>query len=83
MANKWRKSGKIRKVAQQGCILSYCLLNLYTENIMINTSLDESSLNQESLEKYQSFRYADYITLMIENEEELICPLIKEENEGG
>ena len=50
---------------------------------MINTRLDESSLNQECLEKYQNFRYADYITLMIENEEELICLLIKEENEGG
>ena len=33
---------KIRKGVYQGCILSPCLFNLYTENIMWNAGLDEA-----------------------------------------
>ena len=47
---------------------------------MINAKQDESGWNQECLEKYQNPRYADDITLMTENEEELRSLLIKEEN---
>ena len=32
---------KIEKGVRQGCLLSPCLFNLYTENIMRNTGLDE------------------------------------------
>ena len=33
---------QIRKGVHQGCILSPCLLNLYAEEIMQNTGLDEA-----------------------------------------
>ena len=33
---------QIRKGVRQGCVLSLCLLNLYTEYIMRNTGLDEA-----------------------------------------
>ena len=32
---------KIDKGVQQGCLLSFCLFNLYTEHIMKNARLDE------------------------------------------
>ena len=32
---------QIRKQVRQGCVLSPCLFNLYAENIMRNTGLDE------------------------------------------
>ena len=35
---------KIRKGVHQGCILSPCLFNLYTENIMQNAGLSEAQV---------------------------------------
>ena len=45
---------QIGKGVRQGCILSSCLFNLYTENTMRNAGLNEAqSWNQDSREKYQ------------------------------
>ena len=44
---------QIGKGVCQGCILSLCLFNLYTEYIMKNNGLEESSWNQDCREKYQ------------------------------
>ena len=40
---------KIRKEVHQGCILSPCLFNLYTEYIMRNARLDEDKLESRLL----------------------------------
>ena len=44
---------QIGKGVCQGCILSLCLFNLYTEYIMINAGLEEAHWNQDCQEKYQ------------------------------
>ena len=45
---------QIRKGVHQGYILSPCLYNLYTEYIMRNAGLDDStSWNQDCQEKYE------------------------------
>ena len=45
---------QIGKGVRQGCILSPCLFNLYTEYIMRNVGLGRStSWNQDCREKYQ------------------------------
>ena len=46
---------QIGKRVYQDCILSPCLFNLYTKNIMRNTGLEKNtSWNQDCQEKYQS-----------------------------
>ena len=46
---------RIGKGVHQGCILSPCLFNLYTEYLMRNAGLGRStSWNQDCWEKYQS-----------------------------
>ena len=61
---------QIGKEIYQGCILSLCLFNLYTENITGNAGLDEA---QARIKIYgrnnNNFKYADTITLMAECEE--------------
>ena len=77
----WFKIGKGEK---QGCILLSFLCNLYTEYIMRNVRLDESQARiQTAGRKINNLRYADNITLMAENKEELHYLLIrvKEESE--
>ena len=44
---------QIGKRVRQGCILSPCLFNLYTEYIMRNAGLEEAHWNQGCREKYQ------------------------------
>ena len=61
-----------RKRVCQGCILSYCLFNLYAEYIMRNAELDEAqagtSIDRRNI---NNLRYADDTTLMAESKEEL------------
>ena len=60
---------KIRKGVRQGCILSPCLFNLYTENIMWNAGLDEAQAGTKIARRNSSFRYAYDATLTAESEE--------------
>ena len=68
----------------QGCILSLCLFNLYSEYIMRNTGLEEAQAGIKIAGRnINNFRPADDTTLMAESEEELKSLLVKvkEENE--
>ena len=61
---------KIGKGEWKGCILSPCLVNFYTENIMQNARLDESQVGiQISRWNVNNLRYVDDTTVMAENEE--------------
>ena len=72
---------QIGKRVCQGCILSPCLFNLYTEYMMRNTGLDEAQAGIKIVERnISNLRYADDTTLMVESEEELKSLLMKEEN---
>ena len=63
---------QIGKGVCQGCILSPCLFNLYTEYIMRNTGLEEAQAGIKIARRnINNLRYADDITLMAESEEEL------------
>ena len=56
---------KIGKGVRQGCILSPCLFNLYTEYIMQNTSLNEALCAIKTAERnISNLRYADDIILI-------------------
>ena len=75
---------KIGKGVWQGCILSPCLFNFYTEYIMQNASLGESQAGIKITRRnINSLRYADNTTLMAESEEELksLWKRVKEESE--
>ena len=74
---------KIGKGVHQGCILSPCLSNLYTEYIMRNARLDESQARVKiSKRNIKNFRYADDISLMAGNEEEIKGLLMKVKEES-
>ena len=76
---------QIGKGVHQGCILSPCLCNLYTEYIMRNTGLDEAQGGIKTAGRnITNLRYADDTTLMAESEEELKSLLmkVKEESEN-
>ena len=63
---------QIGKGVYQGSILSPWLFNLYAENIMRNTGLDEAQAGIKiSGRNINNLRYADDTTLMAESEEEL------------
>ena len=52
----------------QGCILSPCLFNLYTEYIMQNAGLDDSQAGIKIVRRnINNLRYADDTTLMAES----------------
>ena len=68
---------QIGKGVCQGCILSPCLFNLYSEYIMRNAGLEETSWNQDCWRNINNLRYADDTTLMAESEEELKSLLMK------
>ena len=63
---------QIGKGVCQGCILSPCLFNLYSEYIMRNTGLEEAQAGSKIVERnINNLRHADDTTLMAESEEEL------------
>ena len=58
---------QIGKEVQQGCILSPCLFNLYTEYIMRNAGLEEAQAGiRIAGRNINNLRYADDTTLMAE-----------------
>ena len=63
---------KIETGVQQGCLLSLCLFNLYTENIIRNTVLDELQAGIKiGWRNTNNLRYVDDTTLMADSEEEI------------
>ena len=69
---------QIGKGVRQGCILSPCLLNLYSEYIMQNARLDETQAGIKIAGRsINNLRYADDTTLMAESKEELKSLLMK------
>ena len=76
---------QIRQGVSQGCILSPCLFNFYSEYIMRNAGLEEAQAGIKIAGRNtNNLRYADDTTLMAESEEELKSFLmkVKEENEN-
>ena len=74
---------QIEKGVRQGCILSPCLFNLYTEYIMWNARLDEAQAGiRIARRNINNLRYADDTTLMAESEEELKSLLMKVKEES-
>ena len=89
LLNSWNGHGttdwfQIGKEVRQGCILSPCLFNLYTDYIMRNTGLAEAQAGIKIARRnINNLRYADNTTLMAESEEELksLLMTVKEESE--
>ena len=74
---------QIGKGVRPGCILSACLFNLYAEYIMRNAGLEEAQAGLKIAGRnINNLRYADYITLMAESEEELKSLLMKVKEES-
>ena len=74
---------QIGKGVRQGCILSPRLFNFYEEYIMRNAGLEEAQAEIKIAGRnINNLRYADYITLMAESEEELKSLLIKVKEES-
>ena len=69
---------QIGKGVHQGCILSPCLFNLYSEYIMRNAGLDEAQTGIKIAKRnMNNLRYTDDITLVAESKEELKSLLMK------
>ena len=74
---------QIGKGVCQGCILSCCLFNLYTEYIMRNGGLDEAQAGIKIAGRnINNLRYSGDISLMAETEEELKSLLMKVKEES-
>ena len=74
---------QIGKRVLQGCMLSPCSFNLYTEYIMRNTGLDGTQAGIKIARRNtNNLRYADDTTLMAESEEELNSLLMKVKEES-
>ena len=73
---------QIGKGVHQDCMLSPCLLNLYTEYIIWNAGLDETQAGNEiAVRNINNLRNADDTTLMAESKEELKSLLMKVKDE--
>ena len=73
---------QIGKGVHQGCILSPCLFNFNTEDIMQNAGLDESQAGIKTVGRNtNNLRYADDTALMVESEEQLKSLLMKVKDE--
>ena len=73
---------KIEKEVRQGCLLSPCLFNLYTEHIIRNARLDELQAGiKTGRRNINNLRYVDDTTLMVETKEELKGPLMRVKGE--
>ena len=75
---------QIGKGVLQGCILSLCLFNFYTEYLMRNAGLEESQAGIKIAGRnINNLRYAADTTLMAESEEELksLLMTVKEQSE--
>ena len=74
---------QIGKGVRQGCILSSCLFNFYSDYIMRNAGLEEAQAGIKIAGRnINNLRYADDITLMAESEEELESVLMKVKEES-
>ena len=74
---------QIGKGACQGCTLSPCLVNSYTEYIMRNAGLGEVQTGIKIAGRnINNIRYADDTTLMAESKEELKSLLMKVKEES-
>ena len=74
---------QIGKRVRQVCILSPFLFNLYAEYIMQNAGLNEAQAGIKIAGRnIINLRYADYTTLVAENEEELKSLLMKVKEES-
>ena len=74
---------QIGKGVHQGCILSPCLFNFYTECIMRNAGLEEAQAGTKIDDRnINNLRYADDTNLMAESEEELKSLLMKVKEES-
>ena len=72
---------KVEKGAQQSCLLSPCLFNLYAEHIMRNARLDKLQAGIKiGGRNINNLRYVDDITLMAESEKSLLMR-VKEKGE--
>ena len=79
---QWTGS-QIGKGVSQGCILSPCLFNFYTEYIMKNAELEEAKAGIKIARRnINNLRYADNTTLKAESEEELKSLLMKVKEES-
>ena len=67
---------QIGKGVRQGCILSPCLFNLYSENIMRNAEMDGAGI-KISGRNINNLTYGVNTTLMAESEEELNSLLMR------
>ena len=75
---------QIGKGVHQGCILSPCLFNFYSEYITRNAELEEAQAGIKiATRNINNLRYADDNTLMPESEEELKIFLTKVKEESG
>ena len=75
---------QIGKEVSQGCILSFCLFNLFAEYIMQNGRLNEAQAGIKIARKnINNLRYADDTTLMAESKEEVKSLLMKVKEESG
>ena len=74
---------QIGKGVRQGCVLSPCLFNLYTEHIMRNAGLDEAQDGIKIARRnINNLRYADDTTLIAESKEEQKNLLMKMKEES-